>query len=34
VVAPARRTPEYLAKFVVDEIAKWGPAVKASGAAP
>jgi tripartite-type tricarboxylate transporter receptor subunit TctC len=32
VVAPARRTPEYLGKFVADEIAKWGPAVKASGA--
>jgi tripartite-type tricarboxylate transporter receptor subunit TctC len=33
VVAPQRRTPEYLQKFVADEIAKWGPAVKASGAA-
>jgi tripartite-type tricarboxylate transporter receptor subunit TctC len=33
VVAPERRTPDYLANFVADEIAKWGPAVKASGAA-
>jgi tripartite-type tricarboxylate transporter receptor subunit TctC len=32
VVAPPRRTPEYLGRFVADEIAKWGPAVKASGA--
>jgi tripartite-type tricarboxylate transporter receptor subunit TctC len=32
VVAPARRSPEYLGQFVADEIAKWGPAVKASGA--
>ena len=34
VVAPGRRSPEYLGKFVVDEIAKWSVAVKASGAAP
>jgi len=32
VVGPARRSPEHLGKFVADEIAKWGPAVKASGA--
>jgi tripartite-type tricarboxylate transporter receptor subunit TctC len=32
VVARPRRTPEYLGRFVADEIAKWGPAVKASGA--
>jgi tripartite-type tricarboxylate transporter receptor subunit TctC len=32
VVAPERRTPEYLAKFVSDEIRKWAPAVRASGA--
>jgi tripartite-type tricarboxylate transporter receptor subunit TctC len=32
VVAPERQTPDYLAKFVRDEIQKWTPAVKASGA--
>jgi tripartite-type tricarboxylate transporter receptor subunit TctC len=32
VVAPERRTPEYLGKFVVSEIEKWAPAIKASGA--
>jgi tripartite-type tricarboxylate transporter receptor subunit TctC len=30
VVAPERQTPDYLAKFVVDEIAKWSAPVKAS----
>jgi tripartite-type tricarboxylate transporter receptor subunit TctC len=30
VVAPERQTPEYLRKFVVDEIAKWSAPVKAS----
>jgi tripartite-type tricarboxylate transporter receptor subunit TctC len=32
VVAPDRQTPDYLAGFVRDEIKKWTPAVKASGA--
>lgn len=31
VVAPDRRTPAYLAKFVPDEIAKWAVPIKASG---
>ena len=30
--APERRTPEYLAKFVVSEIARWAGPIKASGA--
>ncbi len=30
-VAPERRSPEYLAKFVASEIAKWSVAIKASG---
>jgi tripartite-type tricarboxylate transporter receptor subunit TctC len=29
---PARRTPEYLGRYVLDEMARWAPAVKASGA--
>jgi tripartite-type tricarboxylate transporter receptor subunit TctC len=32
VVAPERRSPDYLARFVADEIAKWAPAIRASGA--
>ena len=32
-VAPERRSPEYLAKFVEAEIAKWAGPVKASGLA-
>jgi tripartite-type tricarboxylate transporter receptor subunit TctC len=28
----ARRTPEYLRRYVADEIAKWGPPIRASGA--
>lgn len=32
VVAPERQTPDYLATFVRDEVKKWAPAVKASGA--
>jgi tripartite-type tricarboxylate transporter receptor subunit TctC len=32
VVAPDRMTPEYLGKFVADEIAKWAVPIKASGA--
>jgi tripartite-type tricarboxylate transporter receptor subunit TctC len=31
VVAPDRRSPEYLAKFLSEEIDTWGAAVKASG---
>jgi tripartite-type tricarboxylate transporter receptor subunit TctC len=30
-VAPARRTPEYLAKFTQDEVRKWAAPIKASG---
>ena len=30
-VAPERRSPEYLAKFVVDEIARWAGPIKANG---
>ncbi len=30
-VAPERRSPEYLAKFVVDEIARWTGPIKANG---
>ena len=30
-VAPERRSPEYLAKFVVDEIARWAEPIKAAG---
>ena len=30
-VAPERRSPEYLAKFVVDEIARWEGPIKANG---
>jgi tripartite-type tricarboxylate transporter receptor subunit TctC len=31
VVAPERRSPEYLAKFVVDEIVRWAGPIKANG---
>ncbi len=31
IVAPDRRTPEYLAKFTADEIKKWETPIKASG---
>jgi len=31
IAAPGRRSPEYFAKFVADEIARWSPAIKASG---
>jgi tripartite-type tricarboxylate transporter receptor subunit TctC len=31
VVAPERRTPEYLGRFVASEIAKWAGPIKASG---
>jgi tripartite-type tricarboxylate transporter receptor subunit TctC len=30
-VQPERRTPEYLSAFIVSEIAKWAPPIKASG---
>jgi tripartite-type tricarboxylate transporter receptor subunit TctC len=30
-VAPERRSPQYLAKFVVDEIARWAGPIKANG---
>jgi tripartite-type tricarboxylate transporter receptor subunit TctC len=30
-VASERRTPEYLAKFVADEIARWEGPIKSSG---
>jgi tripartite-type tricarboxylate transporter receptor subunit TctC len=30
-VAPERRSPEYLAKFVVSEIEKWAAPIKGSG---
>ena len=31
VVAPERRSPDYLAAFVVREIAKWAGPIKAAG---
>jgi tripartite-type tricarboxylate transporter receptor subunit TctC len=31
IVAPERRSPDYLAKFVVSEIARWAAPIKASG---
>jgi hypothetical protein len=31
-VAPERRSPDYLGEFVASEIRKWGVAIKASGA--
>lgn len=34
IVAPERRTPAYLAKFVKDDIVKWAVPVKASGIQP
>ena len=33
VVAPERRSPEYLQKFVESEIEKWAVAIKAAGIA-
>ncbi len=32
VPAPERRSPDYFARFVAGEIARWSPAIKASGA--
>jgi tripartite-type tricarboxylate transporter receptor subunit TctC len=34
IVAPERRTPEYLAKFLPEEIARWTKVVKAAGITP
>jgi tripartite-type tricarboxylate transporter receptor subunit TctC len=34
VVAPERRTPEYLQKFLENEIAKWASALKAAELKP
>ncbi len=31
VIAPERRSPEYLQKFVESEIAKWAVPIRASG---
>ena len=31
VAAPARRSPDYLARFVTSEIEKWAVPIKASG---
>jgi tripartite-type tricarboxylate transporter receptor subunit TctC len=30
-VAPDRRSPEYLAKFVIDEVARWEDPIKSGG---
>jgi hypothetical protein len=30
-IAPARRSPEYLAKFVADEVLRWEEPIKSSG---
>ncbi len=34
IVAPERRTPEYLAKFLPDEVARWAEVVQAAGINP
>ena len=34
VVAPERRTPAYLKKYVSEEIASWAKIIKDSGVAP
>jgi len=34
VVAPERRTPAYLKKFIPEEIASWARIIKAAGVAP
>ena len=31
IVAPERRTPEYLAKFLPEEVARWSKVVQAAG---
>jgi hypothetical protein len=30
-VAPERRSPEYLAKFVADEVGRWAEPIKSGG---
>ena len=30
-IAPERRSPDYLAKFVVDEVARWEGPIKSGG---
>jgi tripartite-type tricarboxylate transporter receptor subunit TctC len=34
IVAPERRTPEYLAKFVPEEVARWAKVIQAAGISP
>jgi tripartite-type tricarboxylate transporter receptor subunit TctC len=34
IAAPERRNPDYVTQLVPSELKKWGPAIKASGAAP
>ncbi len=34
IVAPARRSPDYLAKFQADEVVRWGKVVHAAGITP
>jgi tripartite-type tricarboxylate transporter receptor subunit TctC len=34
IAPPARRTPEYLAKFVPEEIAHWSKVIRAAGIVP
>jgi tripartite-type tricarboxylate transporter receptor subunit TctC len=34
IVAPERRTPAYLAKFVPEEVARWTKVVQAAGITP
>ncbi len=34
IVVPARRSPDYLAKFQADEVARWGKVVHAAGITP
>jgi hypothetical protein len=34
IATPERRNPDYVTKLVPSELAKWAPAIKASGAAP
>ena len=34
IAAPERRNPDYVAKLVPGELAKWAPAIEASGVKP
>jgi tripartite-type tricarboxylate transporter receptor subunit TctC len=34
IATPERRTPAYLAKFLADEVTRWGKVVKAAGITP